>query len=292
MNSIDIVIPAAGRHPDLLRLLASLYKQCAASLPLHCLTLTVSDDRFDADFGQQLRAKFPEVRYLRGPARGPAANRNHGAAAAHGDWILFLDDDCFANSNLLAQYSAAAAQAPQTCVFEGAIHATGPRPNGHHVAPINVQGGYLWSCNFLVRRRVFESLGGFDERFPYALEDCDFLLRLKAQGSHPVFVAAATVKHPWRCMSRAEIARQIIGHAIMADKHAAFRSTWTPLHLARMYKGRWRQYRSGRFASIGWAQYGTVLLDCLAPLATYCAVRWASVRQVLVRRYAQVPGLR
>lgn len=46
---------------------------------------------------------------------------------------------------------------------------------------------------------VFESLGGFDERFPYAaMEDVEFRLRLTKAGYSFTFVKEAAVCHPWR----------------------------------------------------------------------------------------------
>ena len=68
-----------------------------------------------------------------------------------------------------------------------------------HHAPVNLNGGYLWSCNFLIERRVFFQIGGFDENFKFPhLEDVDFLDRLRKAGYLPVFSPQAFVDHPPR----------------------------------------------------------------------------------------------
>lgn len=286
MNRFDIVIPCAGRVQDLLRLLASIHTACAASLPFECASITVTDDRFSASLGEQVRAAFAAVCYVAGPARGPAANRNHGASLGSAQWVLFLDDDCYVEADLLQAYASRLEAAPGVEVFEGAIHAVGARPNGNHHAPLNSTGGYLWSCNLLVKRSVFEAVGRFDEEFPFAcLEDCDLMDRFKAQSRLIEFAADAVVYHPWRSVSEKEVSRQIISHAIYAHKHPEFAHGWNLVHLFRALRGRVRQYRLGRFSTIPWCKYRTVAFDLIAPLAVYAVMRVAPLRRALWNRY-------
>jgi len=288
MNPVDIVIPAAGRSHDLLRLLQSLHTECAATLASTVASITVTDDRHSLALGEQLATQFPHVRYVAGPARGPAANRNHGARQGHADWLLFLDDDCYLASDLLQAYAQQAAAQPQATVLEGAIHAVGPRPNGNHHAPLNTRGGCLWSCNLMLEREVFEQLGGFDERFPFAcMEDVDLRQRLLATGAVVAFSPEAGVFHPWRSIAVRELSRQIISHAIYAQKHAAFVRDWTLLHAARMAWGRLRLYAAGGFGTIAWAKYRTVAYDLVAPLALLAVTRWPALRRSVDARYRQ-----
>jgi len=288
MNPVDIVIPAAGRSADLLRLLQSLHTECVATLASTVASITVTDDRYSMALGEQLATQFPQVRYVAGPARGPAANRNHGARHGQADWLLFLDDDCYLASDLLRAYAQQAAAQPQATVLEGAIHAVGPRPNGNHHAPLNTRGGCLWSCNLMLKRELFEQLGGFDERFPFAcMEDVDLRQRLLATGAVVVFSPEAGVFHPWRSISERELSRQIISHAIYAQKHAGFVRDWTLLHAARMAWGRLRLYAAGGFVTIPWAKYRTVVYDLAAPLALLAVTRWPALRRSVDARYRQ-----
>ena len=290
MTDIDIVIPSAGRLPDLQRLLRSLYRCCGTSMPGLVTSITVTDDRHTQAEAEQLAAEFPEVRYIAGPARGPAANRNHGAAQGQAAWVLFLDDDCYLEADLLQAYLAQARQAPACDVFEGAIHPVGPRPNGNHHAPVNLQGGCLWSCNMMVRRPLFQRVGGFDEQFPFAcMEDVDLRERLQAAGAQAGFVREAVVFHPWRSISEREVTRQIISHAIYAAKHPAFVRSWTPLHALRMAKGRLWLYAAGGFRTIPSAKYRTVAYDLVAPFALLAVTRLTPLRRRVDQRYRNTP---
>ena len=291
MSHIDIVIPCAGRGDDLIRLLTSLHAQCAASIALHVESITVTDDRHTEALRERLRASFPSVRYVAGPARGPAANRNHGAGSGDARWILFLDDDCYVASDLLGAYIRHIESAPHAQVFEGAIHPVGDRPNGNHHAPLNTTGGYLWSCNLLIQRQVFEAVGRFDEEFPFAcLEDCDLMDRLKGHHAAIVFAGDAVVLHPWRSISEREVSRAIISHAIYGQKHPDFVAGWNLVHLLRALRGRARLYRLGRFSSIPWTQYRTVGFDFIAPVVIYAVMRVAPLRRVLFDRYRNRPA--
>lgn len=293
MTGFDIVVPSCGRPQALPAMLQALHDTSGMPLPDAVLrgelSITVSDDRFDPALGAALHARWPHVRYVAGPARGPASNRNHGAAFGRQPWLLFLDDDCLPVCDLLAQYRHAIAAQPGIGVFEGAVHAAGPRPDPQHVAPLNTTGGHLWSCNFAVRRDTFAALGGFDERFPYALEDCDFAQRLRAAGHAFVFVPAAVVQHPWRRTAPHEVWRHVIGHALMADKHPRFADGWNLLHLARAVRGRLRQYAGPRWWAIAPQHWAAVACDLVSPLVVTAAVRWPALRRGLVQRHANVP---
>lgn len=286
MTRIDIVIPCAGRAHDLLRLLASIHALCAESLPRLCASITVTDDRYTEALRDEVRSRFCAVDYVAGPSRGPAANRNHGSTLGSAEWLLFLDDDCYLQADLLQTYAARIKAYPQADVVEGAIHAVGERPNGNHHAPLNTTGGVLWSCNLLVKRSVFEAVGGFDEEFPFAcLEDCDLAERLKVHRALIVFADDAVVYHPWRSVSEREVSRAIISHAIYAQKHPAFARSFDFMHLLRTLRGRVRQYRLGRFSSIPRVKYRTVAFDLIAPVVVYAVMRVAPLRRALWNRY-------
>ena len=159
----------------------------------------VTDDSDDAATKSLIDASFPWVRWVKGPGKGPAANRNHGARAAKGEWIIFTDDDCIPDEGWLVAYKDGILDAQDRVeVFEGKTVSDRPQRRYDEESPINLTGGHLWSCNFAIRRSLFEQTGGFDEGFPFAaMEDVDFHYRI-AKLTEIKFLPDAVIVHPWR----------------------------------------------------------------------------------------------
>jgi GT2 family glycosyltransferase len=193
----------------------------------------VTDDGNRSSAEELIREKFPWVRWLPGPRRGPAANRNSGARSASGKWVLFLDDDCIPVPGWAEAYADASRNFPEYSVFEGrTIGGPNPRTRSDHESPLNLQGGLLWSCNFGIKRQLFLDLGGFDENFPFpAMEDMDLQFRLKQVGHTSKFLVDACAQHPWRprrgtkfCISLAKSVRYFIAKHPQA--RPIFADTW------------------------------------------------------------------
>ncbi len=185
--SFTVVIPACGRSAQLAR--------CLGMLPADAGVI-VSDDSRDDAVKQMLACDFQNVRWLRGPRRGPAANRNNGARAAVGEWIAFLDDDCEPQPGWLAAFAAVSAEAD---VIEGRTVAPGATDSPFEEHVENPNGDLFWSCNLAVRRDVFAQLGGFDEDFTEAGgEDMEFGWRIRHSQLRVRFALAALVHHPPR----------------------------------------------------------------------------------------------
>jgi GT2 family glycosyltransferase len=193
--TVSVVIPTCNRLPFLFSLLDSLASQ--RDSPLYEMQVIVSDDGIRDDTSQ-IPQRYPWVRYVRGPRRGPASNRNNGAKYATGDLLIFLDDDCVASETLVSSYVNKMNDSPGISVFEGRISAIGYRKSYAEQCPVNEAGGYLWSCNFAIPRSIFVELRGFDERFQFAvMEDVDLRERLLAQNTSIIFVPDAQVFHAW-----------------------------------------------------------------------------------------------
>jgi GT2 family glycosyltransferase len=186
--NFSVVIPTCHRPETLARCLAGL-------LPADS-EIIVSDDSAGDATRDLLARDFPGVRWVAGPRRGPAANRNSGARAATGDWIAFIDDDCLPQSGWLAALAQAATDAD---VVEGRTVAPGATDSPWEEHVDNPHGGVLWSCNLAFRREVFEKLGGFDEDFREAAgEDMELAWRVARAGCRVRFAPAAVVHHPPR----------------------------------------------------------------------------------------------
>lgn len=192
---LSVVIPTRHRNDLLRQCLASLAPG-AQTLPAELYEVVVTDDGANDTAEAMVRQDFPWARWTQGPRRGPAANRNHGAKMTGGDWLAFIDDDCYADKDWLKAI-AELARAGGVEVVEGktTIPHKADRPLTHSVE--NLRGGVYWSCNLAVRAALFQRLGGFDEDFLEAGgEDMEFAFRLRKLRVPAVFCAPALVWHP------------------------------------------------------------------------------------------------
>ncbi|HYE33188.1 MAG TPA: glycosyltransferase family A protein [Methylomirabilota bacterium] len=201
MVEFSVIVPTCDR-PDLLRRCLDAVRLATSEVQLGMVEVIVSDDSGN-DASKQVTETFGNCHWTRGPRRGPAANRNHGARLARGAWLVFTDDDCVPSVEWLSAFSRARQSNPSARVLEGRTHADRPKRSLSETAPINETGGCLWSCNFAIERGLFQQLGGFNERFKHAaMEDSELALRLHKAGHQPVFVREAAVCHPWRPITR------------------------------------------------------------------------------------------
>lgn len=195
---LSVIIPTCNR-PDHLALCLERFAEGAQSLAFGDYEIIVTDDSPNEATEKRVKSQFPWVRWIQGPRKGPAANRNNGATQAAAQWLVFCDDDCLPTCELLAAYADRLAETTGLAVLEGRILPEGVRSHPLEECPVNDKGGCLWSCNFAIRTALFHEVGGFDERFMFAaMEDTDLHHRLRARNTPISFVPKAVVTHPWK----------------------------------------------------------------------------------------------
>lgn len=139
---------------------------------------------------------------------GLGAARNVGWRAATGSLVLFTDDDCYPDSDLLLQV--------RRCLAVPGVHFVGGRllpftPADAAVAVVMrtdrvavaprsfVPAGLLPGANLTVRRSALEAIGGFDPEFgagtPFPAEDVELVARLAANGFAGAFDPGPVVYH-------------------------------------------------------------------------------------------------
>jgi GT2 family glycosyltransferase len=179
----------------LARTLVSL-APAAQQTPADVYEVIVTDDSPSDETRSLVEARFPFARYVRGPRRGPAANRNSGAAAARGKWIAFVDDDCEPCPEWLNAVRDLAVRG-DVDVIEGRMVAPDKSDHLFRHPVENLTGDLFWSGNLALRREVFEALGRFDEDFEEACcEDLELSHRIRQSGVPTTFSPRATVFHP------------------------------------------------------------------------------------------------
>jgi len=209
---ISVIIPTCYRNDFLTDCLQRLAPEVQAANGFE-FEVIVTDDSKNQQAKQLVEQNFPWAKWLKGPSKGPAANRNNGAQHASGEWFIFLDDDCLPDNALLNNYYCTIRNNPTSDVIEGSIYSD-KQIKLLYIAPVNLTGGHLWSCNFAIKATVFKQIGGFDEnyRFPN-LEDNDLYKRLIAQESKIVFAKEAKVYHA---------PRQVASPKKLAQRHESW----------------------------------------------------------------------
>jgi GT2 family glycosyltransferase len=169
----------------------------------------------------QALTKRPSTRVLDYPGgfNWPAIN-NQAAATCTSDMLLFLNNDVEATSEgwlhamvELAQRPEIGAVAPRLNYPDGSLqhagvvlgvggiatHIFNGLPKGHHAyfgweRVVRSYSALSAAC-MLVRREVFEEMGGFDEAYPVAFNDVDFCLRLGQAGYRLLYTPHAELTH-------------------------------------------------------------------------------------------------
>src|SRR5262245_1366988 len=99
----SIVVPTFRRFDQLQQCLRCLAPGTQTLDPAE-YEVIVTDDEGAASPLQQQLSEFPFARWVAGPAKGTAANRNNGAKHARGEWLIFTDDDCLPSPGWLAAF--------------------------------------------------------------------------------------------------------------------------------------------------------------------------------------------
>ncbi len=182
---VSVVIPTYNRERFVVEAVESVLKQRFLR-PLEIIV--VDDGSFDATF-ENLRnyIKRGDIVYLWQENKGVSGARNRGIEASRGEWIAFLDSDdlwlpkklyyhwlfCVSNKDILIS------QTDEIWLKDGRVL----NPKKYHKKP----AGYCFErllerclispSAVMVHRKVFETVGYFDENF-FACEDYELWLRI------------------------------------------------------------------------------------------------------------------
>jgi GT2 family glycosyltransferase len=233
---VSVVVPTCHRN-DMLALCLERLAPGTQTLDAARYEVIITDDGRESTAQAMLTEKFPWAKWVEGPKRGPAANRNSGAKHASGAWIAFTDDDCLPEANWLEEMLKARDAQPNVVAFEGKTTCPDDLTNPMLEAPLNEYGGCMWSCNVLFHKADFLALRGFDEDFPFAtLEDTDFRERLIGSGRQSAFVETAIVSHPARLRKTGIVRAKLFESDFMIIYKTGFQGSYLPLMLKHLVK--------------------------------------------------------
>ena len=189
---ISVIVPAYNAEETIGGLIAHLQKQTFSDFE----TIIVDDCSMD----NTLKKVKNLCRLIKLKENvGPAVARNIGVAHAKGDVLAFIDSDCRPSFDWVEQIHGLF-QGNDISVAMGKIRVQSESftsdcisalgfPAGGSLGfekmwPVNEEGftNSLSSCNFAIRKKVFQNLRGFDEDFKIYCEDSEFAFRLIKSG--------------------------------------------------------------------------------------------------------------
>ncbi|OYX42429.1 MAG: glycosyltransferase [Rhodobacterales bacterium 32-67-9] len=161
-------------------------------------------DNGSTDSLEDVKASFPQVRFVSESNKGAALARNRGVRDSRADGLFFLDADCVPAPDWLAAAMRARGRAD---IVGGAIDVfdeTPPPRSGAEafetVFAFNYKDyiekkGFSVTANLVTTRSVFDAVGPFVDGLS---EDAEWCLRARAKGFGLVLDEALRVAHPTR----------------------------------------------------------------------------------------------
>lgn len=212
----SVIIPTYNSIATLIPLLESLKKQTLPDFEV----ILVDDNSTD---GTENAVGQYDIHYHRMSQRGgPAAARNYGAKLARAEWLVFTDADTLFADDTLERIDRALQEGTMDALvgtYAGKPANTGFMPRYKALWEAVAIDGVLtahdekyvpytaWAPRpGVVRKEVFERLGGFNESFHGAdLEDIDLGYRMAAAGYRNYFVPDIRIQHHYPATFAKEI---------------------------------------------------------------------------------------
>lgn len=181
MSRVSVIIPAYNAERFIRESVDSALAQTHRDVEV-----IVVDDSSTDDTQQILRQYGSRIKVLHQRNAGAATARNTGAKIATGDWLALLDaDDLWEPTKLERQLAVTTS----TCSYTNRSNfgSRGDVPelqsditamhDGDLFLPLLLEGNFMTNSSVMVRRHVFERLGGFTRQLTNA-EDWDLWLRI------------------------------------------------------------------------------------------------------------------
>lgn len=197
---VSVVIVSKDRKKDLIECIDSYVGSSYINLEI-----IVVDNASLPSLSSWLTKKYPKVKLISSDKNlGAAAGRNLGFTNSSGQYILFTDDDAYADKDMVKFLVAVFEQNPKAGIIQplvydkndknmlqgaghdidlttGQIRASGVREKdlGQYEGLREVP---MCGCVWMVKREVFDRIGNYDEDYFIPYEDSDFSIRARDAG--------------------------------------------------------------------------------------------------------------
>ncbi len=212
---VSIIIPTRNRKDDILACLASLKENTYPNYEI-----IVIDDASDDGTTAEIPKKFPDVLLIRNEiSEGAPFSRNRGAEISSGEYLFFLDSDTVVDricidelTKVFRDYPSAGLAAPIIYYFEdnkriwfaGArislltskahYRGIGKLDDGRFSNVEVLENGHAPTAS-MIKRVLFNEVGGFDHTFFIGFEEPDIAKRIEKAGYKIMFAPTSKVWH-------------------------------------------------------------------------------------------------
>jgi len=253
---ISVVTTVRNEEAHLPQLLESLLVQ----EPPFEIVLVDSESRDRTyEIGAEFARNHPGLLQIVERSGSRGIGRNEGVALARGEFVAFIDGDCFADSQWLRRIREGLETSP---IVAGRTITVG-RPRYGRLERVELyQSGFdvtFPSCNLAYRRALFRELGGFDARFITA-EDIDLNLRAVVAGAAIQYRPEAIVYHHVRA-------------TFLRFLYQAFWNGYGRKQLTEKHGNLWGRYRvraliTGQRGLVAWARLTAALSGYVTRIVT------------------------
>jgi glycosyltransferase involved in cell wall biosynthesis len=253
---ISVVITVRNEERLLAQLLDSLLVQEA---PFEVVLVESESRDRTLEIAQTYAQRHPDLLRVFSHPGSRGIGRNQGVHEARGEFVAFIDGDCFADSRWLHELRHGLAESP---IVAGRTATVGKPQYGHlERVELILSGSDVTfpSCNLAYRKELFERLGGFDPRFITA-EDIDLNLRAVRVGADIRYLPSAVVYHHMRT-------------TFIRFLYQAFWNGYGRKQLTEKHGSLWGRYRVrrllvGQRSAIAWARLVAALAGYVTRIVT------------------------
>lgn len=218
MFKVSVIIPTFNRAEMVCRCVQSIF-----DTEFPNLEVIVVDDCSPDNTGERIKEQFSgRVKYFRNEKNSfQAVSRNNGAKIATGDYLFFLDDDNIVDKNIFTEIASAFEENPKLgLVAPMAIHmrpgknnviwslgsdfnrwTSQPKDNKPNLPIENLPreiksySTTYYPNGFVVPRKVFDEVKGFDETYVQIFEESDFGWKILEAGYDEIVLTSARTEH-------------------------------------------------------------------------------------------------
>ena len=173
---------------------------------------------------EEYQRRYPAVRWIFLEDAGISAKRNAGSRTARGDVLAFIDDDCVPAAGWAGQGLSYLDKNKDAAGCEGKTILECEAVAAPAAEFKRLEKAGFRTNNIFYKKSVFESAGGFDERFTFQREDADLAFSVLSLGHTIGYCPEAMVTHRMRRNAKWDLLKNCVNRQfdpLLYKKHPA-----------------------------------------------------------------------